>query len=430
MAELKRSITWVQGTALTIGAVLGSGILILPALTATVAGPASLISWVVMSILSLPLALTLGRLAAKLPHAGGIVAYARHAFGPVIGAATGWLFIGTVPMGVPIVSLVGANYLGNLMNWSHWEVTGVAAVILLTSLLMNARGIEVSGWIQVLIVCLIAGLLVVAIVTSAPTVHQTAFVPFHPHGWKPVGVAAVMIFWCYVGWEMIVHLAEEFRNPSRDVPLSMGLSTFVIAALYLGIAVVTVGTHSYGQNVGLAPLSLLMALGFGKVASALTAVLALIITFATAHTNIAGFSRMMYAQAREGDFPRVFAKLHEKYQTPVVALVGLAVVFSCVLLVNGCFEPNLGFLIQWPSVIFIALYLIAMASALVILPRRDAGWWMGGVALIVCIVIYAFSGWTCLYPVALFSIGCFIAIRRRKAIRLMAGEVREDVVGD
>lgn len=84
MPKLKRSISWLQGTAMAIGAVIGTGVLILPAKTAELAGPASLVSWILISVFVLPIALTLGRLAAKVPDAGGIVAYARKAFGPSI----------------------------------------------------------------------------------------------------------------------------------------------------------------------------------------------------------------------------------------------------------------------------------------------------------------------------------------------------------
>lgn len=78
---LKKSLTWLPGAALTIGAVLGSGILVLPAAAAVIAGPASLVAWALMALLTVPVAFTLGRLAVLRPDAGGIAAYARLAFG-------------------------------------------------------------------------------------------------------------------------------------------------------------------------------------------------------------------------------------------------------------------------------------------------------------------------------------------------------------
>ncbi len=398
---------------MAVGSVLGSGILVLPAVTAQQAGPASLISWVFMSLLAIPLAFTLGRLATRVPSAGGIAAYARQAFGPVAGSMVGWLFLGTVPIGVPIIALVGANYVGVVFHLTNWAMTGIAGTILCTSLFLNIRGIELSATVQVLIVCLIAALLIAAVAAASPKVDANSFHPFLPNGWVPVGSAAVAIFWCFVGWEMVAHLAEEFKNPKRDVFISLSIAPILVGILYVGIAFVTVGTKAYGADVGIAPLSILVGIGFGRIGTDFTAFLALLVTFGGLHMNIAGFSRMVYAQARVGDFPKRFAYLHPVYKTPVIALYGLATAFTAVLLINGLFHPNLGALIQWPSVVFLALYMVAMCSAIKLLPTGDLGWWMALVAFIVCIILYPFTGWACLYPLALTFIGWFISTKAR-----------------
>lgn len=409
---LKKSLTWVQGTPMTIGAVLGSGILILPAVTANISGPAAIVAWLVMSLLSFPLSLTLGGLAAKLPHAGGIVAYARAAFGPSFGGMVGWLFLGTIPIGVPIVALIGANYLGQVTGMTHAEITMTAALLVATSVALNIRGIKISGWVQVLVITFIGVLLAISVIAAAPHVKATAFQPFAPHGWSSVGLAAVMIFWCFVGWEMIAHLAEEFKFPSRDVPLSLSLAAFVIALLYLAVAVVTIGTHAYGGDVELAPLGTLVGIGFGQMASSFTAVLALLIAFATIHTNIAGFSRMLYAQAREGDFPPFLGRIHRLYGTPVGALSTLAVFFALVLLVYFTFQPNLGAVIEWPSAIFIALYIITALAGLKLFQRGSTNWWLSAISFVMCTVIYCFSGFAMLLPALLGLTGWFITRRR------------------
>jgi amino acid efflux transporter len=403
--EFKRSISWGQGTAMAVGSVLGSGILVLPAITAEQAGPASLVSWVIMSLLAIPLAFTLGKLATKVPSAGGIAAYAREAFGPVTGSLVGWLFLGTVPIGVPIVALVGANYVGAVFHLTNWAMTGVAAIFLATSLFLNIRGIELSARTQVLIVGITAALLIAAVVAASPKVDSASFHPFLPKGWVPVGISAVSIFWCYVGWEMVAHLAEEFKNPKRDLFLSLSIAPVLIGLLYVSIAFVTVGTRAYGTDAGLAPLGILVGKGFGRMGTDLTAFLAVFVTFCGLHMNIAGFSRLVYAQARAGDFPKWFAHLHKDYGTPAKALYGLTVVFVVVLLINGIWSPNLGDMIQWPSVVFLSLYMIAMCSALKLLPKGDLGWWMALIPLVVCIILYPFTGWVGLYPIVLAFIG-------------------------
>lgn len=415
--RLHRSITLLQGTAISVGAVIGSGILILPSITAEEAGPAAMVSWIVMALLSLPLALTLGRLATAVPSAGGIAAYARAAFGPMAGHLVGWLFLGTIPVGAPIAALVGANYVGSVFHLTAWPITGIAAVMMILSVILNGRGIQIAAWVQVLIVSLIIALLVAAAATAAPHVDTRAFHPFVAHGWSSVAVAAMTVFWCFAGWEMVAHLAEEFRNPGRDILLSLGIGAIVISLLYVAVEYVTIGTKSYGASFAMAPLAALLEEGFGQVAYDATAFLALLITFGTIHTNIAGFSRMVYAQAREGDFPKVFGQLHRTYQTPVVALIGMICVFAMVLLVNGLFRPSLGTFMQWVSAVFLILYMIAMAAALKLLPKGDFGWWMAIIPLVVCAVLYTFSGWAIFYPPALIAVGWIFATSSARRVR-------------
>jgi len=134
MSQLKRSLSWVQGTTFAIGAVLGSGILILPAVTAEQYGPVSILAWIGMAILSFPLAFTIGQLGAHYPHAGGITEYARLAFGSAFGRITGWLFLGTIPIGVPIIALVGAHYVAAAFNLTTWVIPWIAAIMLAGSL--------------------------------------------------------------------------------------------------------------------------------------------------------------------------------------------------------------------------------------------------------------------------------------------------------
>lgn len=411
--HLKRSIRWPQGTALSIGAVIGCGILVLPAVTAERAGPAAIISWAIMSLVTIPICMTIGRLSTAMPDAGGIVAFVRHAFGGVAAIMTSWVLLGSIPIGLPIVALVGANYLGSLIGLSNWAVTGVAAMMLSVSIILNYRGIRLSGWVSLAVVCTIIVILVTAVVGAVPAVRLEAFYPFSPNGWIEVGNAAGLIFFAFVGWEMFANLAEEFENPGRDIPISLILSAVIVSLLYLSIAFVTIGTRSYGSRAELAPLSVLIEIRFGRIGSSLTSILALLISFGAIHANIAGFSRMIYAQAREKDFPKLFSLLHPRFATPTNALYCLALVFTIVLLCNGCFEPNIGVLLAWPSVVFIASYAITMASALKLFPKTDIVWWLAGIAFIVTTGIYLFCGWICLYPVTLAILGWLYNGRKR-----------------
>ncbi|MCO7125889.1 amino acid permease [Sporolactobacillus shoreicorticis] len=414
-SSLKRSITWVQGTTLTIGAVLGCGILVLPSITASNAGPVSLLSWTLMSLLAFPIVLTIAQLAKKIPSAGGIMAYIAHAFGAKTSALLSWVMLGSIPVGLPTIALTGAYYVNDLLPTNRWGVVCIAALILLTSLLFHVKGIDLSAKVSVLAICLILFLLVMAVIVAFPYVKISSFTPFAPHGWFPVGSASVVIFFSFVGWEMITPLAEEFKRPGRDIAISLVLGAGCISVLYLLVSFVTIGTHAYGTSNGMASLSMLVAKGWGHSGIIITTVLALFITFSTVHANIAGFSRMVYAQARAGCFPAKLARLHPKFQTPVHVLAALGGAFAFILLLYGTIALDLENLLKGPSVVFITSYIFTMLAALKMLKSLTIGWFMALLSLLITVIVLFFSGWAIVYPVALAVVGAvFLHLKKTK----------------
>lgn len=396
--ELKKSIGWLQGSAMTIGAVLGSGVLVLPSLAADMAGPASLVSWGLMGILTIPLVIVLANLSILYPSAGGIAAYARQAFGERAGRITGCLFLGTVPFGAPICALIGAYYLGHFFSLNVAGVTMIAISMLAIALLANYHGIRFSGNIQALVVGSIAAALLASIIAAWPTVTVHAFYPFAPKGWQPVGSVMAVLFWAYVGWEMICHLAEEFQNPKQDIRRSLGVSLVVVNLLYLGLAYVTVGTGIYLGQDKLTALTGLLEGGWGRIAGSVVAILGVAACYATIHTYVAGFSRLVYAEAREGHFPAWFDRLHAVHGTPYRVFMVLGPFSMLVLLIGLWLNLDMSMLIQFPSSIFVMLYIITTAAGIKLLPAKSLGYYCAWAAFIVCVLIYLFNGWVSLYP--------------------------------
>ncbi|HBI03785.1 MAG TPA: amino acid permease, partial [Paenibacillaceae bacterium] len=105
--KLKATIGLPQAIALNIGAVLGSGILLMPGVSAQLSGPASLIAWGIMALFVLPMALSMGLLSSAYSNSGGVSHFATLAFGRKIGALVGWFFLMSVTIGGPIVAIIG-----------------------------------------------------------------------------------------------------------------------------------------------------------------------------------------------------------------------------------------------------------------------------------------------------------------------------------
>lgn len=289
--------------------------------------------------------MTLGRLGTTFPHAGGIVEYTRLAFGERAGYIASWLFLGTIPIGMPIIALVGSTYAVTTFRLPHGMTAVIAVILLLGSLILHRRGIDVASWIQVFVLMLIFILIIVAVAVAFPHMRGDNFHPFFPHGWMPMVAAGVEIFWSFIGWEMVGHLAEEFRHPQRDLKRTFIFAPALVGTLYVALAFATVGIHAYGPGHG-ALFSDLIGSGLGRVGSWVTGIMALLITMVAIHGNIAGFSRMVYSQARAGVFPTALGRVHPHYKTPTGALGALGVDFLVVVGIYTIFHVHMGTLIE------------------------------------------------------------------------------------
>ena len=193
-SSLHKEVTLRYATALYMSSVLGSGILILPGLAAQKAGPASLIAWVGLSLVSYPLAYTFASLSSRRPESGGVYSFAREAFGQRVATSVGWLFLLWYAAGAPAVTVVAASYLAYAVPLNRIEIYLIAALLPLGTFLINYRGIRVSGRVQMVVIAAITTLLLAAVVASLPRINLENFSPFFPHGIIPIGVAAALIF--------------------------------------------------------------------------------------------------------------------------------------------------------------------------------------------------------------------------------------------
>ena len=268
-----------RGAALYIGALIGPGLLLVPSLAAQAAGPASILAWGALLVLSAPLAITFAALGVRYPVAGGVSAYVREAFGDAAAAITGAWFMTAMLFGGPAVALIGGYYVADLTG-SGTTVAVAAGLAMIGSVFgANAFGLRVSSGFQLALSVVLVTVVAVAVGVALPTGATNNWTPFAPHGWWAVGTAANILIWLFIGWEAMAQLAGDFRDPTRDLPRAMALAFGVITALYVGLAVATIAvTAGTGSRV---PLSDLIAVGFGRAGRDATAVLAVALTMGT-----------------------------------------------------------------------------------------------------------------------------------------------------
>jgi len=384
--SLRKAMTMRYAVALYMSSVLGSGVLVLPGLAAQIAGPASLVAWVALSIISYPLAYTFASLSARRPESGGVYSFARESLGPGAASAVGWLFILWYVTGAPVVTVIAASYLAYAFPLTRTEIFLIAGLLTLGAFLVNYRGIVVSSRVQLAVIVAIVGLLIAAVVASAPSVTPTNFSPFFPNGYVPIGVSAALIFWSYLGYENVSNVAEEFKNPEKDFHRSI----IVIGLLYISVAVATVGTRAYAAAGSIAPFAVMLSNALGIYGAVGTAILAVIIIFGTMNAYTTGISRVIYATAKDRGLPRLLDRINIRTQVPDRSLMLLLGLSWITLLLFYFFNVDLETELLIPSGAAILVYIIGSSSGIKLLKVRGAKKLFPWISLAISIIMVFF----------------------------------------
>ena len=377
----RTGLSVAQGTALSVGAVLGTGLISMPALAAEAAGPAALLAWLALILLSAPLAWTFAALGARYPDGGGVSTYARMAFGPHVAAAVGWCFYFAVPLGAPVAAAFTGGYVADVVGGGRTTEFVTFLGIVATAFMMNWCGLRISGRVQLVLSASLAVLLVVVVIAALPHARWANLTPFAPRGWSGVGAAAAILVWGFAGWEALSSLSADYRNPRRDVPRATLIAVVVVGVLYLAVAVVSVLALGPALAGSRAPLSDLLAIGIGGPVRAVTAVVAVVLTLGAVNAYYAGASRLGPALAAEGALP---ARLLGTRRRSLIFILGGSVVAAltplaldtAALLVTGCFT---------------LVYVIGTAAALRLLPGARPRL-VAGVAFVAVVVLLWLNG--------------------------------------
>jgi amino acid efflux transporter len=398
---LKRTIGLPQAIALYIGAVLGSGVLIVPGLAAQIAGPASLLAWGIMTLLVIPLALSMGLLSARFPNAGGVSHFVTTAFGKQAGALVGWFFLMSVPIGAPVAALTGAGYMTAAMGWNETAKIGIAIAILVIGLFVNIIGMKLVGQVQIAVVVAIVAVLLMAIVGAQPHIRTEHLTPFMPHGWVSVGQATAILFWCFIGWEAVSHMSEEFKDPQKAAIRGVSIAAVIVGLLYLLTAIAVVGTHSYKAGESDAALVWVIRQLLGPWGAWVSGLTGVFICTATIIAYAGAASRLAYALSREGQAPKWMGTLSSKYGTPTGGLLFLTLCFTTIMALYSSGAVTLTRLIQFPNATFILTYLWGVRIS-----------WL---SFLSTAIVFPFVGWAILYPILIVAV--YAGAQRIKAHR-------------
>jgi APA family basic amino acid/polyamine antiporter len=367
-----RTLGLFSATMMVIGGIIGSGIFLNPSVVAARMGSrnGTLLVWLLGAVIALLGAFVFAELGRRRPLAGGGYAYLREAFGPLAGFLYGWALLLIMATGaIAAVAMTFAGYATALLGWpaSAQQPLAAGAIVLLTAL--NVVGVKPAAWTQnvfTVLKLLAITLLVVAAFTVPANPVQTA-APL-PSGSLifAVGAALVPVLFAFGGWQQTNFIAEELRDPERDLPRALILGVLGVVAAYLLVNVAYLrALGPIGLAASTAPAAETMAGIAGDGGRRLISAGIVASTFGFLNLVILVSPRVYQAMARDGLFFASFARLHPTWRTPVAAIV-VQGTWAILLLFSGTYGALLDYVVfaDW---IFFGL----TAATLFVLRRRD-----------------------------------------------------------
>ncbi|WP_429971098.1 APC family permease [Fructilactobacillus sp. Tb1] len=347
--HLNRTLTVKDLLGLGIGAVIGTGIFILPGtVAATTTGPAVVISFLLAAVVCALVAMAYGEFSATLPVAGSAYSYGNIVFGEVVGWVLGWALILEYFLAVAAVATGWSAYFTSLISPiiklpkaftgafdpAHGTYGNLVAILVILVIAFSLRkGMTTSKKTENLLVLLKLAIILIFIVVGFFYIKSSNYHPFIPKrmhdsfGFQGVLTGAAMVFFSFLGFDALSGSAAEVKNPSRNLPLGI-IGTLVIAAvLYSLVAFVLVGMVNYTQLNVADPVSFALHHVGQNAISMIIAVGALIGMYTMMYATIYSSSRLIYAIGRDGLLPGKLGQIN-KNGVPTRALIISTVIIA------------------------------------------------------------------------------------------------------
>ena len=411
--RLKRDLGLLDIFCIASGAMISSGLFVLPGIAYSYAGPAIILSYAIASLLVLPAVFSKAELATAMPKAGGTYFFIDRSMGPLMGTIGGFAAWFSLAF-KSAFALVGIGVFAVLLNpgFTELQMKLIAVLFCLLFAVINIVGTKHTGKTQVLLVGALLVLLAVYVVSGLFFIESSNFTNFTDKGFG-IFTTAGLIFVSFGGLTKVASVAEECKKPARTIPLGMFLSWGLISVLYLLVITVTVGLVP-GNVLGdsLTPISeganmIPLFAGVGGVVLAIAAILAFI---STANAGLLAASRDPMAMGKDQLLPSAFAKV-SKRGTPVFSIV-----FTTIFMIVVILFLDIKDLVKTASALKILLFLLISISLIIMRESKIRNYrpkfksplypWMqiagiiGFVSLIVMLVLEN------PFPVALA--GCFV----------------------
>jgi amino acid transporter len=336
--QLERDLGLASVVAISIGAMVGSGIFILPALAVGIAGPAVVLAYLLAGLLVLPAALSKAEMATAMPESGGSYVYIERGMGPLLGTVAGLGTWFSLSFKGALALVGGVPYLLLLAPVPEAWILPLTLALAAALVGVNLVGAKLTGRLQVAIVAVMLAAMAWFVAGGAPSVQRGNFAGFFGEGPGGIVAATGLVFVSYAGVTKVASVAEEIENPDRNVPLGILGSLAFTTLLYVLVVAVMVGVADL-STIGdtLTPMADVAAVTLGDAGVAAVVAAAVLALVSTANAGILSSSRYPFAMARDRLVPTKLGAVHDELETPATAIS----LTGAVLLVLIAFVPIL-----------------------------------------------------------------------------------------
>ncbi len=400
--QLNKEISLLSGIAQLSTTLMGTGLFMIPAIAAGIAGQYTLWAWLILFVAVCPIALTFAQLGKQYPNAGGTSYFVKLAVGPRLEGAVAWLFVSVIPVGIPAAVVLASGFSQQLLPSplnSPW-IAQCLTLVLLT--IVNLMGAKSSGRVQTVIALSIFALVIGLVSESQPNLSDIALPTFDLEHSPSIASALGVMFWCFVGIEAFAHMGEEFKNPQRDFPIAIIIGCLVAGITYYACSVVVLKLGAYGTpEFDSASIPWISEQLFGAQFSSLISLVGFFACFASINLYVQSFARMIWARARQQQPDGKIARL-SKRGVPANATLMVVVTIFISMTIAELTGLDLEFFLKLANGIFVLVYWLAMYSAFRLLHGRAK--WLASVSLLLCTLVFFCLGWAVLYALVIFVV--------------------------
>jgi len=357
MRKLEKELNLIDVFCISSGAMISSGIFILPGLAFIKTGPSVIISYFLAGLLALIGVLSIIELSTAMPKAGGDYYYVNRSLGPFMGTISG--FLGWMALSLKSAfAIFGISELIFLATGINVILSSI--VICLFFVFLNIRGVKNAAKLEVVLVIGLFVLMGLYIVLGISKITFSRFVPFATQGINSVIVTTGFIFISFGGLLNIASISEEVKNPKKNIPLGMIMSVIAVTIIYTLLLVVLVGMlDSTRLSNSLTPVADSAKIFMGTPGFIAISIAALLAFITTAIAGMMSASRYPLALSRDKLLPDVVSKINEKFKTPSISIIitGLFIILSLFL--------RLELLVKAASTVILTSYVLTNIAVII-----------------------------------------------------------------